>query len=840
MDKKIIHISIIFILLSGVIMVKADQNQISIIPEPQIWSWQTGEYRFSTDPIIYFDTMYTTESKILEEMFNDHLPFQSETRMLDSKTLYENGIFILSEKQKNIIEPILNSLNYSYDSVLSEEGYFLNISDNRILLFAETRRGIFYAIQSLKFILRYNQAGYTLPAVAILDWPDLAMRGITDDMSRGQVSTTENFKKLIRFLAEYKMNVYMPYIEDIFKFEQYPSIGVNRGTVTPGEWAELQQYAGEFHVEVIPIFQTLGHYENILNQPEFIKYAEFPGAASLNTVSEQTYTFLDNLLTEVVPVFDSEYFHIGADESWDVGKWASREKAERYGIASVHAEHYRRVFKLMEKYNKKIMMYGDIVLDNPTILNEIPNDVIMFDWHYYPQNFYKSVEIFNKAGQPFIVSPGAHNWRNMFPNLSDALANIRQLTIDGWRNGALGSITSNWGDYGAMNLRELNYYPYAFAANCAWNTQSAHQDNFEHYFYAGFYGINNPLSASTYQLLNEMSLEVNFLHFLGHPFYAPETKPIKTIREAYKLKRSATLIKSQVNELRKIVKRNRDHLDYLEVCAEFYAIYGEIAAVKLQLIQINNYMIDQDQREKFKADLINQLPAIAKHIQQFSIKYKELWTRNNREDNLHIIMGLLSRLELYIKIKSREIQQGNFAFNGRLTSSFISHPDASIEENTIPAIFLRKEFYLDQKPDKAMIQLIADSHAKAWINGKQVGEVYARKSLSAIVEKERVRSFEITEDLHKGKNIICVEVKNYIPQRIATGNIWIQYLVDSEWKPPIKSNTQWKVSRSVEPGWTSSEFDDQYWPLAVKVPNKWHISRPYFEHNLPSRIEFYW
>lgn len=74
-----------------------------------------------------------------------------------------------------------------------------------------------------------------IPGVSIRDWPQQKIRGITDDLSRGQVSTMENFKKIIHFLSRHKLNAYSPYIEDIFVFKKYPMLGKGRGEVTATE-----------------------------------------------------------------------------------------------------------------------------------------------------------------------------------------------------------------------------------------------------------------------------------------------------------------------------------------------------------------------------------------------------------------------------------------------------------------------------------------------------------------------------------------------------------------------------------------------------------------------------
>jgi N-acetyl-beta-hexosaminidase len=114
----------------------------------------------------------------------------------------------------------------------------------------------------------------TVPGASVLDFPHHVMRGISDDISRGQVSTLENFKKIVRFIARYKMNTYSLYMEDMFTFRNHPLIGKGRGALTAAELKELDAYAKRYFVDILPAFQTLGHCENLLSIPEYLGYAE--------------------------------------------------------------------------------------------------------------------------------------------------------------------------------------------------------------------------------------------------------------------------------------------------------------------------------------------------------------------------------------------------------------------------------------------------------------------------------------------------------------------------------------------------------------------------------------
>ncbi len=105
----------------------------------------------------------------------------------------------------------------------------------------------------------------------------MAVRGLSDDMSRGCVGSVENVKQYIQFLSRFKLNNYMFYWEDILCNSEYPDIGRNRGGWTKEEVLEVQQYAQAHCVELVMIQNTLGHMETYFWNPKFIPYAEFPG-----------------------------------------------------------------------------------------------------------------------------------------------------------------------------------------------------------------------------------------------------------------------------------------------------------------------------------------------------------------------------------------------------------------------------------------------------------------------------------------------------------------------------------------------------------------------------------
>ena len=399
---------------------------------------------------------------------------------------------------------------------LYNQAYEIIVTKDKIEINAITEQGLFYGTMSLVQLLE-RSVTKEIPTMKISDWPDMELRGISDDISRGQVSNLKNFKRIIDFIARYKMNVYMPYLEDMVELKSYPSIGKNRGALSQNEIEEIVNYAAERYIDVIPAFQTLGHFENILTSKEFVEYAEFPGAASLAVTEKKTYDFLENMLKEVFELFPSEYINIGADESYDVGSGKSKELTKKIGRAKVHAEHYKKVFNFCKANNKKVMMYGDVILNHTEILDLIPNDVIIIDWHYSANTRYSSTDRFKDAGFEFIVSPSVWNFRTTFPTYQIALPNIKTITHDGLLNGARGMINSNWGDYGAETFKEFVLFGYAWSAQCSWNYEEANLAQFNNSFFADFFGIDDSRLNSLYKNFSTIFNQMQWHEVWRHP-----------------------------------------------------------------------------------------------------------------------------------------------------------------------------------------------------------------------------------------------------------------------------------------------------------------------------------
>lgn len=722
------------------------------------------------------------------------------TRGLITQSLESKKI----KSQKSNSDKPVEGINLILDEKLmlpsqadNNEGYLLTIKEKKIEIRAKSLKGLFYGAISLIQLIE-NTQGNKLGGLEISDWPDMKTRGISDDISRGQVSTLDNFKKIIRHLARYKMNVYMPYIEDMIKFDEYPSIGLNRGALTKGEIKELVAYAKDFYIDIIPVFQTLGHYENILAQPEFLKYAEFTGAASLNVSNDSTYVFLENLLKVVFELFPSEYFNMGADESYDVGLGKSKYLVDKTNIAVVHANHYKKVYDICKKYNKKVLMYGDILLSHPEILDLIPKDITVVDWHYRGEIDYSSAKTFNKAGFNYYVSPSAWNFLTTFPSNLNAFPNIKYIIKAGLQNGSTGMINSNWGDYGAETIKELILFGYAWSAQCSWNFEGSDAGVFSINYFRDFFGCSDSRLPLLYESLSNPFNQMMWNEVWRHPllpareimYWEARMSPVGRINW---IEYSMPSLLKNIEEVEGLVTKNKNHLELLKYFVKFN-LWIKTKAETHILLQ------DKIKNPDKKIDnLVSLIDKNISDIKSLKAEYKILWLKYYKPENLSMIEDKFDRLAKYFEEIKVKLNKNEALTSPTLASKWI-YSKKDNDSNLVKEAVYKKEFDLDEMPSGGLLQLMGDTHAKLTINGKFVDEVYARRSLSLLIDYKRIKLLDITKFLQKGKNVIEVETETFnrsgsagvnIISEITCGNKKIAVLSDESWQAKT-GNDDWK------------------------------------------------
>jgi len=345
-------------------------------------------------------------------------------------------------------------------------------------------------------------------------------------------------------------------MQDMFKYTEYPDIGLDRGGYSKEEIRELFEFARKYFVEVIPIFQTIGHWENILYNEKYWDYGEFPASNSLNLNNPKIYELIEDMIRELSEVFKSDYFHIGADESWDVGKGASKEYIEREGLGNAYLKHYKRIYDIAKKYGyKKIIIYHDILYKFPEVLNGLPKDMIVMYWKYNVKQDHPIVDKLSKYEFPLIVSPTIFDYNRIFPSISKGEKNMRALIKYGYERKVLGEITSSWGDYNNKEIRENRIYGFIYSAECGWNPLNPTTlMNYWKAIFTHFFGTIDPRLMEIFNLLKGVEekkrLHTSSTFYYNHFFSHPYNKNSSVYRRNKKTSRYDILI----HDMDKIIK----------------------------------------------------------------------------------------------------------------------------------------------------------------------------------------------------------------------------------------------------------------------------------------------
>lgn len=434
----------------------------------------------------------------------------------------------------------------------TDEDYALRITPNEIVSVASAPEGLFYAVQTLCQLIRANRRDDRLPCLVIADWPSLRWRCFQDDMTRGPSSKLDTLELEASLGAHLKMNLFTYYMEYQYAFEKHPLIGPENGSLEPDDLSALVEYAKRRHVDVLGNQQSFGHFSRILAHDEYAHLRET--SSLLCPVKEESYALLDDIYSEVCPRLPFEFFNVCCDETWGLGTGPSKELADEIGVGGVYVRHIRRVHDLLkEKHQKRMMMWGDIILQHPEHLDQVPKDTIMLTWGYGARpSFEDQIFPFAESGYEFFVCPGISNWSRILPDFGVTTTNIRNFVRDGVKHGAIGMLNTAWEDDGDA-VQGYKWHGYAWGAECAWNASTTEPDRFNRRIGAVLFGERGDRFGQAIELLSETHGMPGMQRMLNRRFWQDDFQPT----------RSPATIQKSADRLLAVV---RPAMEHLEVC----------------------------------------------------------------------------------------------------------------------------------------------------------------------------------------------------------------------------------------------------------------------------------
>lgn len=365
----------------------------SVIPVPLKMEQGTGSFLLSEKTKLYTN-LQGGEAELWENYLKA-LPVQlKEARMKDRKQML---FLLITPKTPQLPSP---------------ESYTLSVTPQRIEIRATSGAGLFYGMQTLLQLMQPAGTGsYSVASVEIEDTPRFAYRGLMLDVSR-HFSTKEFIKKQIDALVYYKINRLHLHLTDAAgwrleikkyplltdfaawrtdptwkkwwnggrKYLRYDELGASGGYYTQDDIREILEYARQHYITVIPEIEMPSHSEEVLAAyPQLSCSGEPYKNSDFCVGNEETFTFLENVLTEVMELFPSEYIHVGGDEAgksaWKTcPKCQKRMKDEHLAnVDELQSYLIHRIEKFLNNHGRRLLGWDEIlqggIAPNATVMS---------------------------------------------------------------------------------------------------------------------------------------------------------------------------------------------------------------------------------------------------------------------------------------------------------------------------------------------------------------------------------------------------------------------------------------------------------------------------------------
>ena len=194
---------------------------------------------------------------------------------------------------------------------------------------------------------------------------------------------------------------------------------------------------------------------------------------SLCPVDPRSLELLEGLYDAYLPHFTSGSFNVGCDETIDLGKGRSAAAVAERGVGRVYLDFLLEIHRLVSARGRRMQFWGDIVLEHPDLIRELPADATALNWGYEADHpFGTEGERFAEARLPYHVCPGTSTWLSLAGRTSNAMANLEAAARAGRANGASGMLVTDWGDFGHWQPWPVSFLGLAYGAAMAWSASS--------------------------------------------------------------------------------------------------------------------------------------------------------------------------------------------------------------------------------------------------------------------------------------------------------------------------------------------------------------------------------
>ncbi len=263
------------------------------------------------------------------------------------------------------------------------EAFFIHLSPAGALVGGNSARAVYYGLLTLAQWM--DAPDGQLTGGWLLDWPSLNHRSYMIDSAR-LMEKKDYYRKMLVYLSEARYNVFLFHFTDFpaitIRFDKHPE-PADPNAWTPAEIRELVKLGARYHIDVMPEVELFGHAGGFTRNPKYRELGEGRGGGSFNPQNPETYRFTGDLVRETADMFPFPLFHAGLDEVNNPSSPEGRAYVEKYGMNRWLTDHIQKIYGQVKAADKRMVMWGDMLIKRPGTAFAIPRDTLIYDWHYY-------------------------------------------------------------------------------------------------------------------------------------------------------------------------------------------------------------------------------------------------------------------------------------------------------------------------------------------------------------------------------------------------------------------------------------------------------------------------
>lgn len=508
---------------------------------------------------------------------------------------------------------------------------------NEITITYQTDNDIFRAIGQIVMALKEGK-----DKINYLEEKQFSFNGVMVDCSRNGVMNIKYAKELIETLSIMGHNTILLYMEDVYELENEPYFGYMRGRYTKAELKEIDDYAYDFGIEVIPCIQTLAHLEEFLKwDGPRDKYIDIDNILCVNI--DETRELINQMFKTLSSCFRSKRIHVGMDEAYNLGRG---RYLDRFGLkdkSDIMKSHLKDILEIAKQYDLRPMIWDDMFFSHYSSAKEgdlaVPEGIDLMYWDYYnntKEHYVERIEQRRNLDRKVMFAGGAWRWIGYVPHHSKTFVATNAALEACKEQGVKEVIATAWGDDGnEAPLSVLLFGASLFAEHGYHKVFNLEAFKKRLEFYTGI-SYDDYMKQENFDILPDMPYKANTTNVSKYMFYEDPLCSL-FIHHVDTIKIDLTTYYSNLEEEFTTISKKYKKGTNNYIVSQMYRSYAKVLKHKWDLSKNIFYAYKEDNKEALESILQSQIKGAIEALEDFGQwRFKE-WQYCNKSFGYEVL-----------------------------------------------------------------------------------------------------------------------------------------------------------------------------------------------------------